>query len=66
MEIRQIADNLTKQSIARLILEALPDWFGIPGAGEEYLKFKYKKSKIRLTLHEFSFVKVSVLFCIKR
>ena len=37
MEIRQITDNLTKQSIARLILEALPDWFGIPEAREEYI-----------------------------
>ncbi len=37
MEIRQITDNLTKQSIARLILEALPDWFGIPDAREEYI-----------------------------
>ncbi len=37
MEIRQITDKLTKQSIARLILEALPDWFGIPEAREEYI-----------------------------
>ena len=37
MEIRQIADSLTKQSIARFILEALPDWFEIPGAREEYI-----------------------------
>lgn len=37
MEIRQIADNLEKQSVTRLILEALPDWFGIPEAREEYI-----------------------------
>ena len=37
MEIRQITDNLTKQSITRLVLEALPDWFGIPEAREEYI-----------------------------
>lgn len=37
MEIRQIDDSLTKQTIARLVLEALPDWFGIPEAREEYI-----------------------------
>lgn len=28
---------MTKQSIARLVLEALPDWFGIPEARKEYI-----------------------------
>lgn len=37
VEIRQITDNAKKQSIARLVLEALPDWFGIPEAREEYI-----------------------------
>lgn len=37
MEIRQITDSSTKQSIARLVLEALPEWFGIPEAKEEYI-----------------------------
>ncbi len=27
-----------KQSIARYILEALPDWFGIPESREQYIK----------------------------
>ena len=27
-----------KQRIAREILEALPDWFGIPEAREQYIK----------------------------
>jgi len=37
MEIRQITDSAIKQNVARLILEALPDWFGIPEAREEYI-----------------------------
>ena len=38
MEIREIATAGEKQRIARLVLEALPDWFGIPEAREEYIK----------------------------
>ena len=38
MEIRQINDSAEKQSIARYVLEALPDWFGIPETREEYIK----------------------------
>lgn len=37
MEIKQIADHAEKQQITRLILEALPEWFGIPEAREEYI-----------------------------
>lgn len=37
MEITQITDNSEKQSIARLIPEKLPDWFGIPEARESYI-----------------------------
>lgn len=37
MEIRQITDNAEKQNVTRLILEALPDWFGIPEAREGYI-----------------------------
>lgn len=37
MEIREIATAGEKQQIARLVLEALPDWFGIPEAREEYI-----------------------------
>lgn len=37
MEIRQITDDGEKQNITRLILESLPDWFGIPEAREEYI-----------------------------
>ena len=37
MEIREIATAGEKQRIARLVLEALPDWFGIPEAREEYI-----------------------------
>jgi len=38
MDITQITDNSKKQAIARSILEALPDWFGIPEAREEYIR----------------------------
>jgi len=37
MEIRQIADNREKKAVTRLILEALPEWFGIPEARERYI-----------------------------
>lgn len=35
--IRQICDNEEKQAVARTILEALPEWFGIPEAREDYI-----------------------------
>ena len=38
MEIREIAASEEKQRIARLVLEALPDWFGIPEAREGYIE----------------------------
>ena len=37
MEIKQITDGLKKQNITRLILESLPEWFGIADAREEYI-----------------------------
>lgn len=37
MEIKQLTDDLEKQKVVRLILEALPDWFGIPEAREGYI-----------------------------
>lgn len=36
--VRMIIDNNEKMVIARQILEALPDWFGIPEAREEYIQ----------------------------
>lgn len=36
--VRQLTDQNQKADISRLILEALPDWFGIPQAREEYIK----------------------------
>lgn len=38
MNIIEITNNTDKQTITRLILEALPDWFGIPEAREEYIE----------------------------
>ena len=38
MEIKQVENQLEKQKITRYILEALPEWFGIPEAREEYIK----------------------------
>ena len=37
MEIRRVTDDGERQRAARWILEALPDWFGIPEAREEYI-----------------------------
>ena len=37
MIIKQIASDSDKRSLAKTILESLPDWFGIPEATEEYI-----------------------------
>lgn len=37
MDIKRLTDGLEKQHVARVILEALPDWFGIPEARENYI-----------------------------
>ena len=37
MTIQRIDNNAAKASIARTVLEALPEWFGIPEATEEYI-----------------------------
>ena len=38
MNITKITCTTEKQTITRLILESLPDWFGIPEAREEYIR----------------------------
>lgn len=38
MNVEEISNVSEKQRITRLILEALPDWFGIPEARENYIK----------------------------
>jgi len=38
MHITKITNPTEKQTITRTILEALPDWFGIPEAREEYIE----------------------------
>ncbi len=38
MELRKIDRDIDKVDIARTVLEALPDWFGIPEAREEYIE----------------------------
>lgn len=35
--VREISDKNEKKRIAREILEALPEWFGIPESREEYI-----------------------------
>lgn len=37
MHVVQIENDLSKEYIARIILESLPDWFGIPDAREAYI-----------------------------
>ena len=38
MKIEQIRDDDKKKEVTREILEALPEWFGIPEAREEYIE----------------------------
>lgn len=37
MKIEQISDNQTKSLVTRIILGALPDWFGIEESRESYI-----------------------------
>ena len=37
MKIIEVIDPAEKQKVARKVLEALPDWFGIPQAREDYI-----------------------------
>ncbi|MCR4622506.1 MAG: GNAT family N-acetyltransferase [Clostridiales bacterium] len=38
MTIKEVTDPVEKQSVVRLVLEALPDWFGIPESREAYIR----------------------------
>ena len=38
MKVIEITDDLEKMKLTRYILEALPEWFGIPEAREEYIQ----------------------------
>ena len=38
MRIQVLDDRQEKQRVARVILEALPEWFGIPEARENYIR----------------------------
>ncbi len=40
MKIKEMSEAIEKQRIARLILEALTDWFEIPEAREDYIYMK--------------------------
>ena len=46
MNIIEITDPAKKQEIARYILEALPEWFGIPEAREDYITNSADKTEI--------------------
>ena len=37
MEIKRIENDLEKNTVTRLILESLEEWFGIEEAREEYI-----------------------------
>lgn len=38
MDLREIRNDLDKKNITRSILEALPEWFGLPDAREAYIR----------------------------
>ena len=48
MKIEQIEHADAKQTIARQILETLPEWFGLEDARESYIR-ETKRSLLRLT-----------------
>lgn len=43
MKVKQIYDDVMKKDVTRYILEALPDWFEIPEAREEYIQDSKEK-----------------------
>ena len=43
MKVKQIYDDVIKKDVTRYILEALPDWFEIPEAREEYIQDSKEK-----------------------
>lgn len=43
MDILEISNDVEKRNITRYILEALPDWFGILEAREEYIEGSFGK-----------------------
>ncbi len=43
MKILEISNDTEKKNVTRYILEALPDWFGIPEAREEYINLSAGK-----------------------
>lgn len=43
MNIVEITDDLEKKEITQNILQALPDWFGIPESREEYIQDSVNK-----------------------
>lgn len=44
MTVYTVKNEEEKEAVSRCILEALPDWFGIPSAREQYIS--YSKSQI--------------------
>ena len=44
MKVIEITYDLEKMKLTRYILEALPEWFGIPEAREEYIRDSAGKS----------------------
>ena len=51
MKIKLIEDYEDKQKIARQLLEALPEWFGIEEARENYIKDSTDVYKRQVQLH---------------
>ena len=51
MDIIEILDDLEKQNITRYILEALPEWFGLPESREDIYK---------IVLEKYSFVHIKI------
>ena len=43
VRISEVEDPVEKQKITRLILEALPEWFGLPDSREEYITESSKR-----------------------
>ena len=43
VRISEVEDPVEKQKITRLILEALPEWFGLPDSREDYITESSKR-----------------------
>ena len=59
--IKQVFDKEEKKRITRQVLEALPDWFGIPESREDYIKNSAEQLLFEAANMGYSFMQVKTV-----